>query len=155
MTPDKNLTPAVRSKAIEVVLAGVLVVAGGVMVVSRNLNDDADLYGERQLDTPESAMLYFCPDDGATLSVTPAKFERMMFLGQVGPREDAPPRSRGSCLQCPECHKRTMIQGVRCPEDGTVYAMMDDHGDPCVCPYCLGITLARGAETHPANSDAG
>jgi hypothetical protein len=156
MTPDISSKQAVRSKAIEVAIAGVCMLAAGLVVVSRITQDDgADLYGEGQLDTPESASLYVCPDDGASMSVTPAMFERMLASGRAGPHEGAAPRTPGLYVRCPECGKFVMVQGVRCPEDGTVYALADEHGAPCVCPHCLAATVARGTEGHPTISEAG
>lgn len=150
MTPDPQSTPAVRSRVIEVAIAAVLVVTAGVMVASRVVEEERTgrQYGEGQLDTPESATLYVCPKDGASMSVTPKMFDLMLGSGRAGPREGAPPRTPGLYIRCPECGKRTMVQGVRCPEDGTVYAMADEHGEPCVCPLCLSGTLAQGPAAH-------
>jgi predicted RNA-binding Zn-ribbon protein involved in translation (DUF1610 family) len=140
---------------IDLVVVLVCLLAGGLAVVSRSENDGADLNGERQLDTPDSASLYVCPDDGATLSVTPAVFDRMLACGRAGPPEGSPPHTRGLYVRCPECGKRVMVQGARCPEHGTAYVLADAHGNPCVCPRCLAETFARGEDPQHTTDEAG
>jgi hypothetical protein len=145
-----------RFKAMDIVLAAVCLLAAGLVLFSRLSHEDgADLNGERQLDTPESAAVYVCPDDGATLSVTPFVFEQMLACGRAGPLEGAAPRSRGVYLRCPECGKRVMAQGIRCPVDGTTFARFDDHGQPCVCPSCLAAGLARSGDDQTPIAEAG
>jgi len=145
-----------RSKVFDLTLVVVCLLAGGLAVLSRVRQEaGADLDGVRQLDTPESATLYVCPNDGATLSVTPAGFDRMLAAGQAGPREGAPRHCRGMCLRCPTCGKRLMVPAVRCPEDGTVFARVDEHGHLCVCPRCLTSPLASGLDYGPLDEGAG
>jgi hypothetical protein len=157
MTHDPCSTAVGKYRGIEVVMAAALVIAAGVMVTARIVGEDpvGDRCAEEQLDTPESASLYVCPDDGATMSVTPRMFDLMLASGRAGPREGAARRTPGLFIKCPKCGKHVMVEGVRCPTDGTVYAQADAHGEPCVCPHCLAISMARGPETHPADSDAG
>lgn len=134
----------------------VCVLAAGAAVYWRASGEWAELEHElAQLDTPESATLYVCPHDGATLNVTPAAFERMLRCGHAGPPEGAPPRTRGFYLRCPTCEQRIMVQGTRCPAHGTAFALADADGQPCMCPLCLAETYARTHEPQPDTDEAG
>ncbi len=110
------------------VLVAVLLATGLVLYMQ---------WGKRgQLDTASSATLYVCPADGATLSVTPAAFDKMLKSGDAGPQEGAQARARGLYVRCPTCKKRVMVEGVKCEKDGTVFRRYGEDGDPAACPKC-------------------
>lgn len=155
MASEQASKPESRFLGIDVVVVLACLLAGGLAVFSQSGDDGADMNGERQLDTPESATLYVCPFDGATLNVTPAGFDRMLACGRAGPPEGSPPHTRGLYVRCPECGRRVMVHGARCREHGVAFVAVDEHGEPCMCPRCLAEMLARGEERQPTTDEAG
>lgn len=129
MASESGSTESTQSKIIKATVL-VVVLAAAAIFYFRSRGDGG------QLDTAESASLYVCPADGATLNVTPKKWDDMRRSGDVGPPEGAGARGSGQFVRCPTCKKRVMVEAKKCPKDGTAVPIHKANGDPGVCPKC-------------------
>lgn len=91
-----------------------------------------------QLDTPESAVPYVCLNCAATLSMTPADYDRAINTPRPPPPagSEEPMRGRSSGVYCEKCGQRTLVLGTRCPKDGTVVAKRGKDGRSGKCAKC-------------------
>jgi hypothetical protein len=115
------------SKAIKLGLVVALLVTAGVVYYLRTRTAGQD---------STTTILFVCPVDGATLSMTPAGYAEALESGEAGPAEGATARRPGTYVRCPKCKKFTMVVGTRCEKDGTVFPARAPDGSMTACPKC-------------------
>jgi len=84
-----------------------------------------------QPDTPASAAPYMCQDCGSPFELTPAA---LVQLGKEGGIESS--RGGRMAIRCPKCGKLAGRPALKCPNDGTIFPMQGENGQPTKCPQC-------------------